>query len=71
MRIDQIGYVLVHNNRLYEDVFNIYADGRVVEKAVETTTDIQDCKIFEDYEDAKEVADNYGLEIRSIRTQFI
>lgn len=71
MEINQIGYVVVHKDRLFEDVFNIYADGRVAEKAVETTTDIQDCKIFEDYEDAKEVADNYGLEIKSVRMQFI
>lgn len=71
MQIDQICYVLVHNNRLYKDVFNIYGDVKIVEKAVEITVDIQDCEIFEDYEDAKEVADKYGLEIRSISTQFI
>jgi len=48
-------------------VVSLYADWEVIEKTIETTTDITKVRLYEDYDDALNFAEQYNLEVKQIR----
>ena len=65
-------YVVTRNNRMATgSIVSFYADEIVVEKVLETTKDLTKAVLYEDYEDALELAEPYNLEIKKIRADIL
>ena len=72
MEIGKYYYVVTRNNRMATgSIVNFYADEIVVEKVLETTKDLTKAVLYEDYEDALELAEPYNLEIKKIRADIL
>ncbi|MFQ3790862.1 hypothetical protein AABD37_02275 [Staphylococcus nepalensis] len=72
MEIGKYYYVVTRNNRMATgSIVNFYADEIVVEKVLETTKDLTKAVLYEDYEDALELAEQYNLEIKKIRADIL
>lgn len=72
MEIGKYYYIVTRNNRMATgSIMNFYADETVVEKALETTKDLTKAVIYEDYEDALELAEQYNLEVKKVRADIL
>lgn len=70
MEIGKVYYVIMENERFFEEEVKVYGSG-VTETIVITTKDINEAKIFDDLPEAKETAERYGFELNGIKTDFI
>lgn len=52
-------------------VVSFYADWEVIEKTIETTTDITKVRLYEDYDDALNFAEQYNLEVKKVRADIL
>lgn len=70
MEIGKVYYVIMENERFFEEEVKVYGS-KVTETIVITTKDINEAKIFDDLPEAKEAAERYGFELNGIKTDFI
>jgi|GEM_PF-5119397 hypothetical protein len=70
MEIGRVYYVIMENERFFEEEVKVYGS-EVTETIVITTKDINEAKIFDDLPEAKEAAERYGFELNGIKTDFI
>lgn len=72
MEIGKYYYVVTRNNKMATgSVVSLYADWEVIEKTIETTTDITKVRLYEDYDDALNFAEQYNLEVKRVRTDIL
>ncbi|WP_426462593.1 hypothetical protein [Staphylococcus equorum] len=72
MEIGKYYYVVTRNNRMATgSVVSMYADLEVLEKTIETTTDVAKVRLYEDYDDALNFAEQYNLEVKKIRADIL
>jgi len=70
MDIGKVYYVIMENERFFEEEVKVYGS-EVTDTIVITTKDINEAKIFDDLPEAKEAAERYGFELNGIKTDFI
>ncbi|WNM51556.1 hypothetical protein CoNPh2_CDS0002 [Staphylococcus phage S-CoN_Ph2] len=70
MEIGKVYYVIMENERFFEEEVKVYGS-EVTDTIVITTKDINEAKIFDDLPEAKEAAERYGFELKGIKTDFI
>lgn len=70
MEIGRVYYVIMENERFFEEEVKVYGS-EVTETIVITTKDINEAKIFDDLPEAKDAAERYGFELNGIKTDFI
>ena len=67
MEIGKYYYVVTRNNQMATgSVVSLYADWEVIEKTIETTTDITKVRLYEDYD-----AEQYNLEVKKVRADIL
>jgi len=72
LEIGKYYYVVTRNNQMATgSVVSLYADWEVIEKTIETTTDITKVRLYEDYDDALNFAEQYNLEVKKVRTDIL
>ena len=72
MEIGKYYYVVTRNNQMATgSVVSLYADWEVIEKTIETTTDITKVRLYEDCDDALNFAEQYNLEVKKVRTDIL
>lgn len=71
MEIGKHYYVVMHEGRMYQDIVEVYADSRPKARIINTTDNVFRAEIFDDYQDAIELAKRYDLEVKKIRTDII
>ena len=70
MDIGKVYYVIMENERFFEEEVKVYGS-EVTDTIAITTKDINEAKIFDDLPEAKEAAERYGFELKGIKTDFI
>lgn len=71
MEIGKYYYVVVNNeNRMFNEVVQVYGD-KHMETIVTTTLETKRVRLFDNYKDAKELADTYGFKVKKIRADIL
>lgn len=72
MEIGRYYYVVTRNNQMATgSVVSLYDGAVVLEKTIETTTDITKVRLYEDYDDALNFAEQYNLEVKKVRADIL
>lgn len=72
MRVGKEYYIAVRGNRMATgSVLSYYQDNYVVDKVVETTKEVDEVQVFNEYAEALEFAERYGLEVKKLRADII
>lgn len=72
MYIGKYYYVVTRNNQMATgSIISLYADCEVLEKTMEMTLDITEAKLYEDYDDALNFAEQYNLEVKKVRADIL
>ncbi|MCQ3816696.1 hypothetical protein [Staphylococcus xylosus] len=71
MEIGKEYYVVMHEGRMYQDIVDVFADGRPKTRIINTTDDIFRAEVFEDYKDAIELANEYDLQVKKVRADIL
>ena len=66
MDIGKVYYVIMENERFFEEEVKVYGS-EVTDTIVITTKDINEAKIFDDLPEAKEAAERYGFELKELK----
>ncbi|WP_017722713.1 hypothetical protein [Staphylococcus xylosus] len=71
MQIGKEYYVVMHEDRMYQDIVEVFADSRPRARIINTTEDIFRAEVFEDYNDAIDLANEYDLEVKKVRADIL
>lgn len=71
MEIGKEYYVVMHEDRMYQDIVEVFADSRPRARIINTTEDIFRAEVFEDYKDAMELANEYDLQVKKVRADIL
>jgi hypothetical protein len=71
MQIGKEYYVVMHEDRMYQDIVEVFADSRPRARIINTTENIFRAEVFEDYNDAIDLANEYDLEVKKVRADIL
>lgn len=72
MEVGKYYYVVTRNNQMATgSIVSFYADTVVGEKVLETTKDLTEARLYEDYDDAFYFAEQYNLEVKKVRADIL
>ncbi|MBM6637485.1 hypothetical protein [Staphylococcus xylosus] len=72
MEIGKYYYVVTHENRMFTgEIVSVYADSVPGFKMTHTTLDVNEAQLFEDYKEALESAESYGMEVKKVRADIL
>ncbi|MEB8306609.1 hypothetical protein [Staphylococcus xylosus] len=71
MDIGKEYYVVMNEDRMYQDIVEVFADSRPRARIINTTDDVFRAEVFEDYNDAIDLANEYDLEVKKVRADIL